>query len=167
MYGIAKIPCVQRAWVTGKQLRIHGLVYQMENGVLKDLGLTLNKLEMVPEEFWIYDNKLSKDLKLAYEKIFKITKLVPQLTVNPEDPVPENWTVWKSIKQNWRIKLMVASLYNFKWITIYYFLSWVKIKKQNYHMQNVFSRPNVLINEKTHFHRLVIFFFKCNKIVSL
>jgi carbonic anhydrase len=48
VYDIAKIPCVQKAWIQGKELRIHGLVYQMENGVFKDLGLTLNKLEMLP-----------------------------------------------------------------------------------------------------------------------
>ena len=58
VYDIAKIPCVQKTWIKGKELRVHGLVYQMENGILKDLGLTLNKLSMVPEEFWIYDNKM-------------------------------------------------------------------------------------------------------------
>lgn len=44
VYDIAKIPSVQKAWVNGKKLRIHGLVYQMENGILKDLGLTLSKI---------------------------------------------------------------------------------------------------------------------------
>lgn len=58
VYDIAKIACVQKQWIKGKELRVHGLVYQLENGILNDLGLTLNKLSMIPEEFWIYDNKM-------------------------------------------------------------------------------------------------------------
>lgn len=73
VYDIAKIPCVQKAWIKSKPLRIHGLVYQMDTGVLKDLGLTINKLDQVPEEFWIYDNKLTADLSDAFKKIAIIT----------------------------------------------------------------------------------------------
>lgn len=68
MYDIAKIPSVQKAWIQGKELRIHGLVYQMENGILKDLGLTLDKLEMIPEEFWIYDNQMAVEIKEGWKK---------------------------------------------------------------------------------------------------
>ena len=45
---------VQKAWTEGKELRIHGLIYQLGNGILKDLNLTLSKIEEIPEEFWIY-----------------------------------------------------------------------------------------------------------------
>jgi len=35
-------------------LRIHGLIYRLDNGVLKDLGLTLDRIQQIPEEFWIH-----------------------------------------------------------------------------------------------------------------
>jgi len=44
VYNIARIPIVQEAWKEGRQLRIHGLIYNLKDGLLKDLGLTLNKL---------------------------------------------------------------------------------------------------------------------------
>ncbi len=68
VYDIAKIPSVQKAWIQGKELRIHGLVYQMENGILKDIGLTLNKMEMIPEDFWIYDNKMAEEIQMEFKK---------------------------------------------------------------------------------------------------
>lgn len=33
---------------TGRKLAIHGVVYILENGLLKDLGLTMDCLEDVP-----------------------------------------------------------------------------------------------------------------------
>ncbi len=57
VYDIAKIACVQKAWINGQKIRIHGLIYRLDNGILKDLGLTLDRLEQIPEEFWIYDVK--------------------------------------------------------------------------------------------------------------
>jgi carbonic anhydrase len=54
VYDMAKIPCVQKAWVKGQPLRIHGLIYRLEDGILKDLGLTLDRIQQIPEEFWIY-----------------------------------------------------------------------------------------------------------------
>lgn len=57
VYDISKIACVQKAWVSGQKLRVHGLVYRLDNGVLKDLGLTLDRMEQIPEDYWIYDVK--------------------------------------------------------------------------------------------------------------
>ncbi len=54
VYETAKLPSVQKAWAKGQPLRIHGLIYRLDNGVLKDLGLTLDRLEKLPEEFWIH-----------------------------------------------------------------------------------------------------------------
>lgn len=51
---MARIPIVQKAWKEGQELRIHGLVYQLENGLLKDLSLTLSKADQLPEEYRIY-----------------------------------------------------------------------------------------------------------------
>ncbi len=45
----------------------------MDNGILKDLGLTLNKLNMIAAEFWIYDNKMVDELAFAFKKIAFIT----------------------------------------------------------------------------------------------
>lgn len=39
--NVARIPVVQKAWQKGKNLNIHGVVYNLEDGVLKDLGLTM------------------------------------------------------------------------------------------------------------------------------
>ena len=44
---------VQEAWKEGRELRIHGLIYNLKDGLLKDLGLTLNRLEHIPKEFRI------------------------------------------------------------------------------------------------------------------
>lgn len=51
---MARIPIVQKAWKDGQELRIHGLVYQLENGLLKDLSLTISKTDQLPEEYRIY-----------------------------------------------------------------------------------------------------------------
>lgn len=32
-------------------LNVHGVVYNLENGILKDLGLHMQRLEDVPEEY--------------------------------------------------------------------------------------------------------------------
>lgn len=49
VYNIAKIPLVQLAWKNGQELRIHGFVYDLKDGLLKDLGITLNSLDKIPE----------------------------------------------------------------------------------------------------------------------
>lgn len=51
MTNVAKIPVVQQAWKNGQELRIRGLVYNLHDGLLKDLGLTISKITDVPEEF--------------------------------------------------------------------------------------------------------------------
>lgn len=47
--NVSKIPVVQRTWQKGKKLIIHGVVYDLHNGILKDLGLTTWALDHVPE----------------------------------------------------------------------------------------------------------------------
>jgi hypothetical protein len=44
-------------------LRIHGLIYRLDNGILHDLGLTLDRMGQIPEEFWIYDFKREEPLE--------------------------------------------------------------------------------------------------------
>lgn len=55
VYNVARIPIVQQAWKEGQVLRIHGLVYDLNDGLLKDLGITLSKIQHLPEEFRIID----------------------------------------------------------------------------------------------------------------
>lgn len=38
--GLTKTSIVQNAWATGKPLQVHGLVYDIKNGILKDLDVT-------------------------------------------------------------------------------------------------------------------------------
>lgn len=52
MINISRIPAVQKAWrEPNRNLNIHGVVYNLEDGILKDLGLTMSGLEDVPEEY--------------------------------------------------------------------------------------------------------------------
>ncbi len=53
VYNIARVPVVQQAWKDGQELRIHGLVYNLHDGLLKDLGITISKIIHLPEEFRI------------------------------------------------------------------------------------------------------------------
>ena len=53
MINVARIPVVQKAWHEKRHLRIHGLVYNLEDGILKDLGITISEIDHVPSEFRI------------------------------------------------------------------------------------------------------------------
>lgn len=47
--NVARIPAVQKAWLEpNRKLNIHGVVYNLEDGILKDLGLTMVGIEDVP-----------------------------------------------------------------------------------------------------------------------
>jgi len=41
VYDLSKTSIIQRAWEQGKFLQVHGLVYDLENGILKDLDVTV------------------------------------------------------------------------------------------------------------------------------
>ena len=40
--NLAHSPIVQKAWAQGKTLRIHGLIYGLRDGLLRDLGISLD-----------------------------------------------------------------------------------------------------------------------------
>lgn len=47
--NISRIPAVQKAWMEkDRKLSIHGVVYKLEDGILKDLGLMMDKITDVP-----------------------------------------------------------------------------------------------------------------------
>jgi carbonic anhydrase len=47
VYNLSRTPQVQAAWDRGVELRLHGLVYSLEQGLLRDLGVTMDGSERV------------------------------------------------------------------------------------------------------------------------
>ena len=45
VYNLSQTPVVQKAWQSGAMLLLHGLVYQLEDGLLKDLALGIDSPE--------------------------------------------------------------------------------------------------------------------------
>ena len=43
--NLARIPVIQRAWKDGQELRIHGFVYNLADGLLKNLNCSVTGLE--------------------------------------------------------------------------------------------------------------------------
>jgi hypothetical protein len=70
---MAKMPSVQKAWARGQPLRIHGLIYRLDNGLLKDLGLKLDRLEQIPEVLWMHTpfEREEEERKEDNESVFK------------------------------------------------------------------------------------------------
>ena len=42
IHNLARTPVVQNAWADGRELRLHGVVYRLDEGRLRDLGVTLD-----------------------------------------------------------------------------------------------------------------------------
>jgi carbonic anhydrase len=47
VYDLAKTSIVQNAWANGRSLQVHGLVYNVANGILVDLGTTVEGNESI------------------------------------------------------------------------------------------------------------------------
>jgi carbonic anhydrase len=47
--NIAKTTIVQKAWKSGQELSVHGWVYGIEDGILKDLGVSISSLDEMPQ----------------------------------------------------------------------------------------------------------------------
>ncbi|MCB0377230.1 MAG: carbonic anhydrase [Bdellovibrionales bacterium] len=47
--NISALPVVQKAWSEGQKLNIHGWIYSIENGLLKDLGHQSDKIADLPK----------------------------------------------------------------------------------------------------------------------
>jgi carbonic anhydrase len=48
---LAKTSIVQNAWANGKELLVHGVVYDIKNGILKDLGVTFGNTDEVEDVY--------------------------------------------------------------------------------------------------------------------
>lgn len=46
--NLCQTSCVERAWDVGQELAIHGLVYSIEDGILRDLGVTVTRQDEIP-----------------------------------------------------------------------------------------------------------------------
>ena len=42
LFNLSRTPVVQAAWSAGATLRLHGVVYRLEQGLLRDIGVTLD-----------------------------------------------------------------------------------------------------------------------------
>ena len=51
VYNVCHNPFVQKAWNSGQQLSVHGLIYSLENGLLKDLDLCISSNEETSSVF--------------------------------------------------------------------------------------------------------------------
>ena len=57
VFNVASTPFVQQAWVEGQQLRIHGVVFDMETGRLIDLHMTMHEAAQIPDELVVIDRE--------------------------------------------------------------------------------------------------------------
>ncbi len=51
VYGLTKTSIVQNAWANGKSLQVHGIVYSVKDGILTDLGLTIENNEDIEDVY--------------------------------------------------------------------------------------------------------------------
>lgn len=49
--SVCRTPYVQSAWEKGRDLTVHGWIYDIHDGILKDLGVTVDGPHAVPEEY--------------------------------------------------------------------------------------------------------------------
>ena len=49
--NVANTTIVQDAWRRGQELTVHGWIYSLKDGLLRDLGLVIEALEQIPPEY--------------------------------------------------------------------------------------------------------------------
>ncbi len=53
VHNLTKTKVVQRAWRSGRKLTLHGWIYSLSNGRIKDLKIDVNKKDSVDEIYWM------------------------------------------------------------------------------------------------------------------
>jgi carbonic anhydrase len=53
--NVSQTPIVQKAWARGLPLTVHGVIYGIQDGVLKDLNVRVKGTEQTPESFHLAD----------------------------------------------------------------------------------------------------------------
>ncbi|KAI9137525.1 carbonic anhydrase [Paraphysoderma sedebokerense] len=51
VFELSRSGIVQGAWKRDQPLKLHGWVYRLEDGILEDLGININKIDDVPLEY--------------------------------------------------------------------------------------------------------------------
>ncbi|MDM3872418.1 carbonate dehydratase [Porticoccus sp. W117] len=49
--NVSQLPVVQRAWRNGHELTVHGWIYGLSDGLLNDLGVSINSAEQVEQVY--------------------------------------------------------------------------------------------------------------------
>lgn len=57
VYNLTKTSIIQNAWAKGKFLQVHGIVYDIANGLLQDLGLTVGDNKEM-DEVYKFDTRI-------------------------------------------------------------------------------------------------------------
>jgi carbonic anhydrase len=58
VFNLSKISIVQNAWMQGKKLSVHGLVYDLKTGILNDLEATISDRSELPK-FYVVETEVS------------------------------------------------------------------------------------------------------------
>ena len=53
VFNLSKISIIQNAWARGQKLAVHGVVYNLENGILTDLDVTINDKSELPKFYHV------------------------------------------------------------------------------------------------------------------
>ena len=59
VYDVCKTSIVQNAWANGQMLHVHGVVYDMGNGHLQDMGITISDNQQI-EHVYVFDSGVVK-----------------------------------------------------------------------------------------------------------
>ena len=59
VYDLCKTSIVQNAWTNGQPIHVHGIVYDIANGLLKDLNITISDNHEI-ENIYVFDSGVIK-----------------------------------------------------------------------------------------------------------
>ena len=63
--NVARSTILQEAWRRGQAVAVHGLIYRLRNGLIRDLGFNVARENMVTEEYEVAIRNLSARTSLA------------------------------------------------------------------------------------------------------
>jgi carbonic anhydrase len=53
VFDLTKTSIVQNAWLNKKKLAVHGLVYDVKNGILNEIGHSINNSSELPKYYLV------------------------------------------------------------------------------------------------------------------